>query len=191
MKSEEVIGLFREVGALLEGHFQLSSGLHSAGYLQCALVLQYPWHAEALGSAIAERVRSLNPTVVISPALGGVVIGQEVSRALGVRGIFAERKGGELTIRRGFSVETSDRIVVIEDVVTTGKSTQETVVVARASGGTVVGVASIFDRSNTAASFDVPFQSLASVSWPAYARDGCPQCADGIPIVKPGSRPGV
>ena len=191
MGSDDVIGLFQKVGALLEGHFQLSSGLHSAGYLQCALVLQYPWHAEALGVAIAERVRPLNPTVVLSPALGGVVIGQEVSRALGVRGMFAERKGGELTIRRGFSVETSDRIVVIEDVVTTGKSTRETVEVARASGGTVVGAASIFDRSDTTASFDVPFQALASVSWPVYEPAACPQCAEGIPAVKPGSRPGV
>ena len=127
MKSDDVISLFQGVGALLEGHFQLSSGLHSAGYLQCALVLQYPRHAEALGAAVAERVRLFNPTVVLSPALGGVVIGQEVSRALGVRGIFAERREGELTRRRGFTVENSDRVVVIEDVVTTGGSTRETI----------------------------------------------------------------
>ena len=191
MKSDDVISLFRGVGALLEGHFQLSSGLHSAGYLQCALVLQYPRHAEALGAAIAERVRPFNPTVVLSPALGGVVIGQEVSRALGVRGIFAERREGELTIRRGFTVETSDRVVVIEDVVTTGGSTRETIEVARGIGATVVGAASIIDRSGTTSSFDVPFQALASVSWPAYEPSVCPQCADGIPTVKPGSRPGV
>ena len=191
MKSDDVISLFRGVRALLEGHFQLSSGLHSAGYLQCALVLQYPRHAEALGAAIAERVRPFNPTVVLSPALGGVVIGQEVARALGVRGIFAERRMGELTIRRGFTVETSDRVVVIEDVVTTGGSTRETIEVARGIGATVVGAASIIDRSGTTASFDVPFQALASVSWPAYEPSVCPQCADGIPSVKPGSRPGV
>ena len=191
MKSDDVIRLFQGVGALLEGHFQLSSGLHSAGYLQCALVLQYPRHAEALGSAVAERVRPFNPTVVLSPALGGVVIGQEVSRALGVRGIFAERRMGELTIRRGFTVETSDRVVVIEDVVTTGGSTRETIEVARRIGATVVGAASIIDRSGTTASFGVPFQALASVSWPAYEPSVCPQCADGIPTVKPGSRPGV
>ena len=191
MKSDDVISLFQGVGALLEGHFQLSSGLHSAGYLQCALVLQYPRHAEALGAAVAERVRPFNPTVVLSPALGGVVIGQEVSRALGVRGIFAERREGELTIRRGFTVETSDRVVVIEDVVTTGGSTRETIEVARGIGATVVGAASIIDRSGTTSSFDVPFQALASVSWPAYEPSVCPQCADGIPTVKPGSRPGV
>jgi len=191
MKSDDVISLFRGVRALLEGHFQLSSGLHSAGYLQCALVLQYPRHAEALGAAIAERVRPFNPTVVLSPALGGVVIGQEVARALGVRGIFAERREGELTIRRGFTVETSDRVVVIEDVVTTGGSTRETIEVARGIGATVVGAASIIDRSGTTSSFDVPFQALAGVSWPAYEPSVCPQCADGIPTVKPGSRPGV
>ena len=191
MKSDDVISLFQGVGALLEGHFQLSSGLHSAGYLQCALVLQYPRHAEALGAAIAERVRPFNPTVVLSPALGGVVIGQEVSRALGVRGIFAERREGELTIRRGFTVETSDRVVVIEDVVTTGGSTRETIEVARGIGATVVGAASIIDRSGTTSSFDVPFQALASVSWPAYEPSVCPQCADGIPTVQLGSRPGV
>jgi orotate phosphoribosyltransferase len=191
MKSDDVISLFRGVGALLEGHFQLSSGLHSAGYLQCALVLQYPRHAEALGAAVAERVRPFNPTVVLSPALGGVVIGQEVSRALGVRGIFAERREGELTIRRGFTIETSDRVVVIEDVVTTGGSTRETIEVARGIGATVVGAASIIDRSGTTSSFDVPFQALASVSWPAYEPSVCPQCADGILTVKPGSRPGA
>ncbi len=191
MKSDDVISLFRGVRALLEGHFQLSSGLHSAGYLQCALVLQYPRHAEALGAAIAERVRPFNPTVVLSPALGGVVIGQEVARALGVRGIFAERREGELMIRRGFTVETSDRVVVIEDVVTTGGSTRETIEVARGIGATVVGAASIIDRSGTTSSFDVPFQALAGVSWPAYEPSVCPQCADGIPTVKPGSRPGV
>ena len=191
MKSDDVISLFRGVRALLEGHFQLSSGLHSAGYLQCALVLQYPRHAEALGAAIAERVRPFNPTVVLSPALGGVVIGQEVARALGARGIFAERREGELMIRRGFTVETSDRVVVIEDVVTTGGSTRETIEVARGIGATVVGAASIIDRSGTTSSFDVPFQALASVSWPVYEPSVCPQCADGIPTVKPGSRPGV
>ena len=191
MKSDDVISLFRGVGALLEGHFQLSSGLHSAGYLQCALVLQYPRHAEALGAAVAERVRPFNPTVVLSPALGGVVIGQEVSRALGVRGIFAERREGELTIRRGFTIENSDRVVVIEDVVTTGGSTRETIEVARGIGATVVGAASIIDRSGTTSSFDVPFQALASVSWPAYEPSVCPQCADGILTVKPGSRSGT
>src|SRR5260221_8718372 len=120
MTRDELLDLFRRSGALLEGHFRLSSGLHSPGYLQCALVLQYPQHAEALASAIAERTRALRPTVVLSPALGGVVIGQEVGRALGVRAIFAERQDGRLTLRRGFTLSDNDRVLVVEDVLTTG-----------------------------------------------------------------------
>src|SRR5579864_4244057 len=148
MTRDELLDLFRRSGALLEGHFRLSSGLHSPGYLQCALVLQHPGHAEALGRAIADRTRDLRPTVVLSPALGGVVIGHEVGRALGVRALFAERQDGALMLRRGFVVSESDRVLVIEDVLTTGGSTRETMQVATAAGGQVVGVASIVDRSD-------------------------------------------
>ena len=145
--AEGVLDLFRRVGALLEGHFQLSSGLHSPGYLQSALVLQHPREAAACGEAIADRVRSLAANVVLSPALGGIVIGQEVGRALGVRAIFAERQGGALTLRRGFTLGPGDRVLVVEDVVTTGGSTRETMEVARAAGAEVVGAASLIDRS--------------------------------------------
>jgi orotate phosphoribosyltransferase len=131
------------VGALLEGHFRLTSGLHSSGYLQCALVLQHPVEAEACGAAIADRVRTLSPDVVLSPALGGIVIGQEVGRALGVRAIFAERQDGKLTLRRGFAIAPGEKVLVVEDVVTTGGSTQETIDVARAVGATVVAAAAI------------------------------------------------
>src|SRR5579859_2627078 len=141
MTRDELLDLFRRSGALLDGHFRLSSGLHSSGYLQCALVLQHPQHAEALGRAIADRTRALGATVVLSPALGGVVIGHEVGRALGVRAIFAERQDGELTLRRGFMLAETDRVLVIEDVLTTGGSTRETMQVAAASGGRVVGAA--------------------------------------------------
>ncbi len=147
---DQLLDLFRRSGALLEGHFRLSSGLHSPGYLQCALVLQHPQDAEMLGQAIAERARSLRPTVVLSPALGGVVIGHEVGRALGVRAIFAERQDGALTLRRGFTLGDGDRVLVIEDVLTTGGSTRETMQVARAAGGQVVGAAAIVDRSGGA-----------------------------------------
>src|SRR2546425_2712004 len=140
---DALLDLFRRSGALLEGHFRLSSGLHSTGYLQCALVLQHPEHAEALGRAIAERTRGLRATVVLSPALGGVVIGHEVARALGVRALFVERQEGVLTLRRGFVIGESDRVLVVEDVLTTGGSTRETMQVARAAGGQVVGAASI------------------------------------------------
>src|SRR5437879_6250781 len=147
MTRADALDLFRRWGALLEGHFRLTSGLHSSGYLQCALVLQHPQHAEALGRAIADLTREMRPTVVLSPALGGVVIGHEVARALGVRAIFAERQDGGLTLRRGFIVGETDRVLVVEDVLTTGGSTRETMQVARAAGGQVVGAASIVDRS--------------------------------------------
>src|SRR5947209_1288280 len=146
MTRDELFDLFRRSGALLEGHFRLTSGLHSAGYLQSALVLQHPQQAEALGRAIADRTRDLRATIVLSPALGGVVIGHEVARALGVRAIFVERQDGALTLRRGFIIGESDRVLVVEDVLTTGGSTRETMQVAKAAGGQVVGAAAIVDR---------------------------------------------
>jgi orotate phosphoribosyltransferase len=188
MTRDELLDLFRRSGALLEGHFRLTSGLHSSGYLQCALVLQHPAHAEALGRAIADRTQRLRPTAVLSPALGGVVIGHEVGRALGVRALFAERQDGELALRRGFVIAENDRVVVVEDVLTTGGSTRETMQVARASGGQVVGAASIVNRSGGRAEFDVPFASLLDIDLPTYEPDKCPLCAQGLPVVKPGSR---
>jgi orotate phosphoribosyltransferase len=189
MTRDDVLDLFRRSGALLEGHFRLSSGLHSTGYLQCALVLQYPSDAEALGRALAGRVRHLRPTVVLSPALGGVVIGHEVGRALGVRAMFGERQDGVLTLRRGFMIAETDRVLVVEDVLTTGRSTRETIQVATAAGGHVVGAASIVDRSGGVVRFDLPFQALLDVELPTYSPDTCPLCAKGLPVVKPGSRP--
>ena len=183
-----VLDLFRESGALLEGHFKLSSGLHSGGYLQCALVLQHPKHAEALGRALAEKLRAHNPTVVLSPAIGGLIIGHEVGRALGVRAIFAERADGKMTLRRGFSLASSDRVVVIEDVITTGLSTRETIAAADAAGATVVAAGSIIDRSGGDASVGVPAVSLVTLSLPTYQPDQCPMCREGTPIQKPGSR---
>jgi orotate phosphoribosyltransferase len=188
MTRDELLDLYRSSGALLEGHFRLTSGLHSPGYLQCALVLQHPQHAEALGRAIADRTRDLRPTVVLSPALGGVVIGQEVARALGVRAIFAERQDGALMLRRGFVVGENDRVLVVEDVLTTGGSTRETMELAKAAGGQVVGAASIVNRS-TGAQLDVPYVALLELALPVYEPDKCPACAQGLPIVKPGSRP--
>ena len=186
--AESILDLFRRVGALLEGHFRLTSGLHSPGYLQCALVLQHPRDAEVCGEAIAGQVRHLAPTVVLSPALGGIVIGQEVARGLGVRAIFAERQDGRLTLRRGFSLEPGDRVLVVEDVVTTGGSTRETIEVARAAGASVVAAAAIIDRSGGQQDLDVPFHALAVVSLPTYQPDACPLCARGEPVMKPGSR---
>lgn len=186
---DELLDLFRKSGALLDGHFRLSSGLHSTGYLQCALVLQHPRDAERLGRAIAEKIGDLQPTVIMSPALGGVVIGHEVGRALGVRALFAERQDGVLTLRRGFILSEIDRVLVVEDVLTTGGSTKETMQVAVAAGGRVVGVASIVDRSGGTARFEVPFRPLVEVTIPTYEPDLCPLCAKGLPVTKPGSRP--
>jgi len=188
MTRDELLDLYRRSGALLEGHFRLTSGLHSPGYLQCALVLQHPGEAEALGRALADRVRDLRATVVLSPALGGVVIGQEVGRALGVRAIFAERVDGKLALRRGFTLDPTDRVLVVEDVMTTGGSTRETIEVAKAAGGQVVGTASIVNRGGTAIRFDVPYVSLLDIALPTYEQDACPLCAQGVPVVKPGSR---
>jgi len=189
MPPQAVLDLFRTSGALLEGHFRLSSGLHSSGYLQCALVLQHPDQADALAHAIANEVRGLSPTVVLSPALGGIVIGEEVGRALGVRAVFAERLDGVLMLRRGFTLGGSDRVLVVEDVLTTGGSTRETIEVAKAAGGRVIGIGAIIDRSGGKAHFEVPFHALADLAVPTYRPEECPMCAAGRPVTKPGSRP--
>lgn len=188
MTEAEVLSLFRRSGALLEGHFLLSSGLHSPGYLQCALVLQFPRDAEALGAALGAAVRSVSATVILSPALGGIVIGQEVARALGVRAVFAERQEGTLTLRRGFSLGPDDRVLVVEDVVTTGGSTRETMQVARSAGARVVGACAIVDRSGGKQGLDVPFRALLVRDLPTYEAAQCPLCAQGVPVTKPGSR---
>jgi len=190
MTSDDVLDLFRRSGALLDGHFRLSSGLHSSGYLQCALVLQHPKEAASCGRDIASRVRGFGAQVVLSPALGGVIIGHEVARSLGVRAIFAERQDGTLTLRRGFALAPGERVLVVEDVVTTGGSTRETIEVARAAGAQVVGAASIIDRSGGQQALGVPYYALAALSVPTYEADACPLCQDGQPMVKPGSRPG-
>ena len=191
MNQSDVLNLFRESHALLEGHFKLSSGLHSPAYLQCALVLQHPKHAETLGRALAEHFVKLRATAVLSPAIGGLIIGHEVARALNVRAIFAERQDAVMTLRRGFSLSADDRVVVIEDVVTTGGSTRETMVVARDAGAHVVAAGAIIDRSGGTSTLDVPFHALATLKVEAYPPEKCPLCAAGKPIVKPGSRPGA
>lgn len=183
-----LLDLFRSAGALLDGHFRLTSGLHSPGYLQCALVLQHPRHAEACGAGIAARLQSLGVQAVVSPAIGGIVIGHETGRALGVRAIFAERQDGALTLRRGFTLAPGERVLVVEDVVTTGGSTRETIDVVRAAGGVVVAAASVIDRSGGDQQLDVPYHALATIALPTYDPAACPLCAEGQPVVKPGSR---
>jgi orotate phosphoribosyltransferase len=188
MRETDVLALFRRSGALLEGHFRLSSGLHSPGYLQCALILQYPRDAEAIGAALADKVRALGANCVLSPALGGIVIGQEVARGLNVRALFAERFDGALSLRRGFALTADDKVLVVEDVVTTAGSTRETIAVAQRHGAQVVGACSIVDRSGGTHGLELPYAALLSINLPTYAEGDCPQCKQGSPAVKPGSR---
>jgi len=188
MNSDQILALFRDAGALSVGHFRLSSGLHSQGYLQCAQVLQHPAHARSLGEAIVARAEVWRPVTVLSPAMGGVVIGHEVAHGLNVRAIFAERTAGDLNLRRGFVLAPGERVLVVEDVITTGKSTRETIDLARQMGAEVVGAAAIIDRGS-GIELEVPWFALAKIELPTYDPDRCPLCLSKIPIVKPGSRP--
>jgi orotate phosphoribosyltransferase len=188
MDGGEVVERFRRTGALLEGHFVLTSGLHSTRYLQSALVLQHPAEAESLGRALAERFAGEGVETVAAPAVGGIIIGWEVARALGARSIWTEREGGRMTLRRGFAVRPGERVLVVEDVVTTGGSTRETIAAITEAGAHVVGAASIIDRSGGRADLGVPSVALATLDVPTHGPDSCPLCAEGVPAVKPGSR---
>ena len=188
MQADEVIDKFRKSGALLEGHFILTSGLHSPVYLQCALVLQQPRRAAEFGQSIAEHFQTENIQTVASPAIGGLIIGHEVARALGARFIWTERQNGSMVLRRGFSVSPGERILVVEDVVTTGGSTRETVVALQVSGAQVVGAASIIDRSSGKADVSVPRVALATLDVPSVDPAVCELCKRGEVATKPGSR---
>lgn len=179
---------FTEVGALLTGHFRLSSGLHSDRYLQCARLLMWPERARKAGRDLARKLSIFSPQAVLSPAIGGIVIGHEVARALGVRGLFAERRDGAFVLRRGFTLAPGERVVVVEDVFTTGGSTREVCEAVRSAGGTVVAVGSIVDRGLPAGTFPVPASSLLSMDAPSWPEEGCPLCARGVVLDAPGSR---
>ena len=189
MTRDELIKLLEEIGAIRQGHFDLSSGRHSGTYIQCALVLQYPNHAEELGRAIAEQVRDLEVSCVVSPALGGLIIGQEVARALGVRAIFVERdRSGQVTMRRGFELKPGERVLVVEDVWTTGGSTRETIGVVEQASGLVVAAGAIIDRSGGRLELNVPARALLELDVPSYEPDDCPLCRAGSIAMRPGSR---
>jgi orotate phosphoribosyltransferase len=182
--------MLEESGALRRGHFLLSSGLHSEAYVQCALLLEDPVRARKVGHDLADLLRSYHPDSVLSPALGGVIVGHEVAAALGVPFRFTERKGEEMGLRRGFNLRQGERVVVIEDVVTTGRSTLETAALATTRGARVVAVGAIIDRSAGRDPFDVPFKSLLQLDLPSYQPNECPACRTGaLPAEKPGSRP--
>lgn len=188
MKQTEVLETFKRTSALLEGHFVLSSGLHSSVYLQCAIALQTPAVAGEFGEAIADQFRGEAIETVASPAIGGLIIGYEVARRLGVRFIWTEREQGTMTLRRGFTVREGERILVVEDVITTGGSTRDTIKALTDSGAVVVGAASIIDRSGGQADVGVPRLSLATLNVPAVDPAVCDSCKRGEPAIKPGSR---
>jgi orotate phosphoribosyltransferase len=187
--SLDVRALLEQTGALLSGHFRLSSGLHSANYVQCALLLEDPRNAKAIGEALGERVRGMGAQRIVAPALGGVIIGYTVAEALGVPFVFTERKEGRMTLRRGFHLEENERVVIVEDVVTTGKSTRETADVLAQHGGDVVGFASILNRSGKRNPFDpAPYEALLALDFETYEESACPLCANGVALDAPGSR---
>ena len=186
LTQEQALDIFRETGVLREGHFRLTSGRHSDRYMQCAQVFQYAAHAGELCKALAGQFERI--AVVIGPAVGAVQMAYEVSRHLGCRNIFAERENGEFTLRRGFEIRPEERVLVVEDTVTTGGSVKEVISLVQACGGNVVGVGALVDRSGGAVDFGAPFKAVVSVGIPSWEANDCPLCALGIPCVKPGSR---
>ncbi|MGH9774560.1 MAG: orotate phosphoribosyltransferase [Candidatus Acidiferrales bacterium] len=185
----DIVRMLEDVGAIRNGHFELSSGRHSSSYIQCALVLQHPPIAEKLGRALAEEFHGLHVDCVASPALGGVILGHEVARALGVRAIFSERDAsGRMVLRRGFSVAPGEKVLVVEDVWTTGGSTRETIGVIEEAGGCVVGVGAIMDRSGGSLEFPVRAESLLESEFHSFEPEECPLCRSGSAAVRPGSR---
>lgn len=188
MNKEDVLKLFKETGALLEGHFLLTSGLHSPQYFQCAKVLQYPQHAQKLCWEIAYNYMSEKVNVVSGPALGGIVVAQEVARLMNARSIFSERENGRMTLRRGFEIKPNEKVLVVEDVVTTGGSINEVIGLVKEAGAQLIGVGFLVDRSMGRITFDVPKFSVIQMDVVTYQPDDCPLCKKNIPLVKPGSR---
>ena len=188
MTEQKVLTLMHELGALHDGHFLLSSGLHSDRYFQCARILQFPDLARELGAALADFFPDAPCDLVVSPALGGILVGHEVARALGRRFIFTERKDGEMMIRRGFELEDGEKVIIAEDVVTRGTSLLEVIKVVEEAGGIVTGLTSIIDRTSGEVELPLPLKSLAKVKVETWSADECPLCKQGIELVKPGSR---
>jgi orotate phosphoribosyltransferase len=189
MKPEEIRKIFEQVGAIRTGHFELTSGLHSATYVQCALVLQYPQHAETLGRALAENFADLQVSCVVAPALGGITIGYEVARALRVRSLWVERdRSGQMSLRRGWELGAGERVLVIEDVWTTGGSTRETIGVVEQEDGLVVAAGALIDRTGGRIELNVPAHALLEMEIPSYEPNDCPLCHAGSATSRPGSR---
>ena len=188
MKEIDILNLFKETGALLSGHFRLSSGLHSGNYFQCALLLQNPDIAEKICQQLAGYFKDDKPTCVVAPALGGIIVSYETARSLGVKSLFAERVEGKMTLRRGFELKKEDRVLVVEDVITTGLSTSEVLEAVKSIGAKIIGVGCIVDRSGKILDFGVKLKSLVRLNFLTYKPEECPLCKNGIEIKKPGSR---
>ena len=188
LSENNILEIFRDTGALLQGHFLLTSGRHSNMYFQCAKVLQYPDHTEKICSIIVDYFRNYDIDTVISPAMGGIIVGQEVARQLNKKSIFAEREDRKLTLRRGFTIDPGEKVLVCEDVVTTGGSVFEVIDIVKAQGGKIAGVGFIVDRSNGKVDFGYPQKSTMKMEVISYAPVECPLCKENIPLVKPGSR---
>ena len=188
MDSDDLLKLFKEHNALLEGHFLLSSGLHSPNYLQCALLLQHPKLAEKLGKAIGDKVKDLKVECVATPAVGGIVIGQEIARSLNVRAVFTERVDGKMTLRRGFEIHPNERVLVADGIITTGGAPIEVMQVVHANKGESVGIGVLVDRSSDSFKPNIPVIALMKIKIETYTPDNCPLCIQKIPVVKPGSR---
>lgn len=188
LTQEEAREIFKAANALLTGHFKLTSGRHSNQYMQCAQVLQYPHYAGKLCASLAENFADKKVDVVVGPAMGGIIVANEVARALGVRSIFTEREQGVMTLRRGFTIDKSEKVLIVEDVITTGGSVKEVIEVVRAAGAEIVGVGVLVDRSGGQVDFGLPTASTLSLDIKSYPPEDCPLCKEGSPVVKPGSR---
>lgn len=188
MDRERILQIFRETGVLLQGHFLLTSGRHSGEYLQCAKMFQYPRYAEEITRALADKFNDQCIDIVVGPAIGGIILSYEMGRCLGAKAIFAEREDGRMTLRRGFEIPEGSKVLVVEDVVTTGGSVREVMEVVKNCGGQVVGVGAVVDRSGGTVDFGVRFHSVISMDVRSYAPEECPICKTGLPLVKPGSR---
>jgi len=186
--NEEILKFFKETGAYLSGHFELTSGQHSNTYFQCALLLQHPTLSEKLCRALADKFRGKGAIVVVGPAVGGIIVSFEVARQLGVRSIYVERENGILRLRRNFEIRKGEKVLVVEDVVTTGASTQEVISLVRREGGEVVGVGALVDRSGGEARYDVPFEPLLRLKVESFSKEECPLCQKSVPFTQPGSR---
>ncbi|MCD6546418.1 MAG: orotate phosphoribosyltransferase [Thermotogae bacterium] len=189
--STDILQILKKSGAILAGHFLLSSGKHSPNYVQCAKVFEYPEYGEQVGKALAAILEKYHPEVVIGPAMGGIILSYVVGKELGIRNMFSEREDGIMKLRRGFSIRPNEKVAIVEDVVTTGKSTKEVIELVKGLGGEIVCIGSIIDRSSGKVDFGIPFEKLISLDFPIYDPKMCPLCKKNIPVVKPGSRKNI